>query len=117
TLQGHSLAQYEQPGRAGDNWGGSLTVGPAGPPPGTSIKVQTSHLQGGYLRKNGVPYSADASVAEYFDIAQGANGEQYLILATGVTDPKYLTQPFVTSTHFKKQADAAGWNPNGCSAK
>jgi hypothetical protein len=29
----------------------------------------------------------------------------------------YLAQEFVTSTHFKKQADAAGWNPQPCTAK
>jgi hypothetical protein len=29
----------------------------------------------------------------------------------------YLTTPFWTSTHFKKQPDAAGWNPRPCSAR
>jgi hypothetical protein len=29
----------------------------------------------------------------------------------------YLTAPFWTSTHFKKQNDSAGWNPSSCSAK
>ena len=29
----------------------------------------------------------------------------------------YLNQPFLISTHFKKQADATGWNPTPCSAR
>jgi hypothetical protein len=33
-----------------------------------------------------------------------------------VNDPIYLSAPFWTSTHFKKQNDSAGWNPSACSA-
>jgi len=45
------------------------------------------------------------------------NGQQWLMVKTIVEDPTYLAGPFITSTHFKKQADAAGWNPSGCSAR
>jgi len=31
-----------------------------------------------------------------------------------VEDKRYLTRSFIRSTHFKKQADAAGWNPTPC---
>jgi len=34
-----------------------------------------------------------------------------------VEDPKYLTQPFITSTHFRRQADGAGFNPLPCTSK
>jgi len=33
-----------------------------------------------------------------------------------VDDPKYLRQPFVVTTQFKKQSDAKGWDPTSCSA-
>jgi hypothetical protein len=71
----------------------------------------------GYLRKNGVPYGANASVEENFDSFKTPNGDQWLVVTTIVTDPQYLTQPFITSTHFKKLPDAAGWNPTPCDAK
>jgi hypothetical protein len=45
------------------------------------------------------------------------NGDVYIIVTSTVEDPAYLNQPFMLSTHFKKQADASGWNPTACSAK
>jgi hypothetical protein len=84
---------------------------------GAGLKVVTTKLKSGYLRKNGVPYSANAIVTEYYDRVNEANGDAWLIIETIVEDPTYLTQPFITSTHFKKQADSTGWNPTPCSAR
>jgi hypothetical protein len=56
-------------------------------------------------------------VEENFDSFKTPNGDQWLVVTTIVTDPQYLTQPFITSTHFKKLPDAAGWNPTPCDAK
>jgi hypothetical protein len=84
---------------------------------GAGLKVVTNKLKSGYLRKNGVPYSANAIVTEYYDRVNEANGDAWLIIETIVEDPTYLTQPFITSTHFKKQADSTGWNPTPCSAR
>jgi hypothetical protein len=33
---------------------------------------------------------------------------------TTVEDPRYLTQAYVTSTHFKREPDAAKWMPSPC---
>jgi hypothetical protein len=82
-----------------------------------SLKVVTTRLLPGYLRKNGVPYSANAVLTEWFDRIAAPNGDQWLVVMAEVRDPQYLTQPFVTTTHFKKQADAAGWRPEPCSAR
>jgi hypothetical protein len=90
--------------------------GPSGPI-GGSLKVVTARMRPGYLRKNGVPYSADAVLTEYFDRFDIPNGDSLLVVTTEVNDPVYLTEPFWTSTHFKKQSDASGWNPSPCSAK
>jgi hypothetical protein len=85
--------------------------------PGAGLKVVTTGMKAGYLRKNGIPYSAKAVVTEYIDRVNEENGDSYLIVKTIVDDPVYLAQPFVTSTHFKKQADASGWDPTPCSAR
>ena len=81
------------------------------------MKVMTTHMRPGYLRKNGVPYSGNATVTEYFDRTNEPNGDSWLIVTTIVNDPQYLQQEFVTSTHFKKQADATGWAPTACEAR
>ena len=84
---------------------------------GGSLKATTTRMKPGYLRKNGVPYSADAVITEYFDRFDVPNGDSLLVVSTEVVDPTYLAQPFWTSTHFKKQTDATGWNPTPCSAR
>jgi len=81
------------------------------------LKVETVHMKPGYLRKNGVPYSANAKVTEYLDRTNEPDGNSYLIVTTLVEDPQYLQQPFITSTHFKKEADATRWHPSPCEAK
>jgi hypothetical protein len=90
---------------------------PAAAAGGGSLKVVTTNMKAGYLRTNGVPYSADAVMTEYFDRFDLPGGEALLVVSTEVVDPTYLATPFWTSTHFKKQRDAAGWNPRPCSAR
>lgn len=106
SWQGVSRAQWQAAG------------GGRGVARGGTLKVITSNLKSGYLRKNGVPYSANAVVTEYYDRHEGPNGDQWMVITTVVEDPTYLTGPFVTSTNFKKLADtAAGFSPTPCSAK
>jgi len=101
------------PAPAGGRGGG----GAAGIRPG-SLKIVTTHLSPGYLRKNGVPYGVGTTLTEYFDRTFEPNGDSYLIVTTIVDDPEYLTGQFVTSTHFKRLADTGpGWNPTPCEAK
>jgi hypothetical protein len=45
------------------------------------------------------------------------NGEVLLVVATIVTDPMYLTQPFIVNEQFKKVPDDKGWEPTACSSK
>lgn len=103
TLQGHSIAKWELP-RGGQKRGGDLSV-------------VTTRLRPGYLRKNGVPYSANATLTEHFHALTQPGGEQWLLVITLVEDPQYLTAGFITSTHFKKLPDASGWTPTLCSTK
>ncbi|HWF07130.1 MAG TPA: hypothetical protein VG297_01640 [Bryobacteraceae bacterium] len=101
TLQGDSTAVWERGGR------GSA---------GGSLKVDTTHLKAGFLRKNGIPYSENTQLTEYYDLVKERNGDQLLVVTIVTTDPMYLREPFIISSHFKKQASDAGWNPSACSA-
>jgi hypothetical protein len=116
--QGSSQASWDRmqgPMGAGPVFGGGgFGVGSTG---GGSLKVVTRGMKPGYLRKNGVPYSADAVITEYFDRFDLPNGEALMVVSTEVLDPVYLSQPFWTSTHFRKQPDATGWNPTPCVAR
>ena len=98
TLQGDSVAAWE-----------NTAV--------RSLKVTTSHLKAGYLRKNGVPYSENVALTEYYDVLKEHNGDLMLVVTTVTTDPQYLREPFIVTSHFKKQDSAAGWTPSACSAK
>jgi hypothetical protein len=82
-------------------------------PPG-SLKIVTTQLRPGFLRSNGVPYSANTTLTEYFDRVEFPDGHSYLVVTTTVEDPVNLTAPYLTSVHFKKQTDAAGWSPTIC---
>lgn len=84
---------------------------------GGSLRVVTTKLRPGYLRKNGVPYSANTLLTEYYDRVNEPDGDSHLVVTIRVEDPAYLGQPFLMSAHFKRQADASGWNPTPCSAK
>lgn len=111
------------PAGAGGDWQGASAAsweiigGGRAPVRGGSLKVVTTKIKAGYLRKNGVPYSANAVLTEYYDRTNEPNGDSWLIVTTIVDDPMYLNVPFITSTHFKKQADASGWNPTPCAAR
>ncbi len=94
SLQGTSAASWDQSG----------------------LKVVTTNLTPGYLRKNGVPYSDKTKLTEYYN-RYSAFGEDWLTITTIVEDPVYLTREFVTSLDFKKlKDDGASWKPVPCKA-
>ena len=104
TWQGDSVAQWQGPrGRGADGSG--------------NLRVLTTHMKAGYLRKNGVPYSANATMTEYLDVVKEHTDDLWLIVTSVVNDPQYLREPFILSTHYRKQADAKGWDPTQCSAR
>jgi len=115
SWQGYSVAQWEQPLRGT----GTPLPGLGATRQGTggrSLEVVTTHLRPGYVRKNGVPYSASAVLSEYYDLSKERNGDTWFVVTTIVEDPQFLTEPFVTSTNFKKEPDASKWSPSPCSA-
>src|SRR6266850_4443378 len=91
SLQGFSLAEWERADGRGTQGG--------------DLKVTTTNMTGGWVRKNGVPYSENAVLTEYYDHFTAPNGDDWFNVTTIVEDSKYFTQSFVTTTHFKKEAD------------
>jgi len=106
SLQGYSAANWE-------NLGG----GRGNQPRTGTLKVVTTSLRPGYLRKNGVPYSANAVMTEWYDVVALSSSDPLLVINTEIVDPENLTQPFVTSTHFKKLPNAATFTPEPCTAR
>jgi hypothetical protein len=81
------------------------------------LKVVTSRLRPGYLRKNGVPYSANATMTEYYHRMPAPNGDVWLTVISEVKDPENLREPYVQSSHFKKLPEGATFRPEPCSAR
>jgi hypothetical protein len=105
TWQGYSKAVWDMVpvGR------GSMPIG--------SLKVITTKLKPGYLRKNGVPYGTNAVLTEYLDRVNEPNGDVYLVVTSTLEDPAYLAQPYLASSHYRRQADNSGWRPAPCVAR
>ena len=102
--QGYSVAQWE--GLAGRGRGPARATG--------QLRVVTTNMRAGYLRKNGVPYSENARLEEYFETFTEPNGDRWLVVTSIVTDPRYLAQPYATTYPFKKIPDGQGWDPTPC---
>lgn len=105
--QGYSVAAW-----AGTAIGrGAKVPGPAG-----NLRVVTTQMKAGYLRKNGVPYSEKATLEEYLDTFTEPDGNSWLVVSSIVTDPQYLTGQYAWTVHFKKIPDREGWDPTPCRA-
>jgi len=107
SWQGQSTAQWVLPG-------GGRGRGPAGT---GQLMVTTTSMRPGYIRKNGVPYSADAVLREFFLRLVDDAGQEYLSVTTMVEDPRYLAQPYVKTYQFKKEPAGSAWSPAPCSAR
>jgi len=115
SWQGYTTAEWTKPVGGFDLravLGGRPPAGSDGPPKG-SLKAVTTHLRAGYLRKNGLPYSENAELTEYFSVVS-AFGNDYLTVLSIVHDPAYLNGDYVTSSHFKREPDDSNWNPSPC---
>jgi glyoxylase-like metal-dependent hydrolase (beta-lactamase superfamily II) len=62
---------------------------------GNQLTVSTTHLKESYVRRNGVPRSDRATLEEHW-IRHG----DYLTLVSIVTDPVYLSEPFIRTTNW-----------------
>jgi hypothetical protein len=114
SWQGWSAASWQFSGATEQFYPGPTSLGQinrAG-----SLKVDTTNLRAGYLRKNGVPFSENAFMTEYYNLVVEDDGNQYLVIQTFVADPRYLTNHFVRTLQFKREPDGSKRNPVPCSA-
>jgi lipoprotein-anchoring transpeptidase ErfK/SrfK len=117
SWQGYSVAAWELPGGRGRRGAPSLGAAdnlPDRPAGLGSLKVVTTNMLPGYIRKNGVPYSGNAVLTEYFNRLTGQQNDSYIALTAMVDDPTYLTGQFIRTYTFKKLPDATGWEPTPC---
>jgi hypothetical protein len=114
TWQGQTTALWELPPSAVPGGGGGGGRGRGGAKPSGALKAVTTNMRAGYLRKNGVPYSENATLTEYFVRVAGPANADWLVVTSIVEDPVYLTTPFVTSAHFKREADGSKFAPTPC---
>ncbi|HLI84423.1 MAG TPA: hypothetical protein VKV17_10925 [Bryobacteraceae bacterium] len=63
---------------------------------GDMLTTYVTHLKEGYIRRNGVPRSDLATLTEHW-----IRHEDFLTVVTIVTDPVYLTEPFIRSTDYQ----------------
>jgi len=59
------------------------------------LKVTTTHMKEGWIRRNGLPRSDRATMTEFF-IRHGS----YFTIATIVNDPIYLTEPHILTSNW-----------------
>jgi hypothetical protein len=79
------------------------------------LRVVTTNVREGYLRKNGVPYSEQATITEYIHrLPTHPNGDNWLHVVTTVEDPRYLSQPFYTSMSFRLEPNDANFKATPC---
>lgn len=116
--QGDSIATWEvaRAAEAPPTGGGPPGVQDAEQTKNGTLKVVTTRMRPGYLRKNGIPYSADAVLTEYWDVYKRQNGDQWLVITTAVDDAKYLQQQYLTTPNFRKETGTSKWEPTPCSA-
>ncbi|PWT81295.1 MAG: hypothetical protein C5B57_10790 [Blastocatellia bacterium] len=105
TFEGHRTIWMDgrphPPAYAPHSWMGFST----GRFVGNALEVQTTHLKQGWLRRNGLPESDQASMVEFF-VRHG----DHLTHTSVVTDPVYLAAPQVRTTDFFRQPlDHQNW--------
>jgi glyoxylase-like metal-dependent hydrolase (beta-lactamase superfamily II) len=105
TFEGHRTIWMDgrphPPAYAPHTWMGFST----GQFVGNALEVQTSHLKQGWLRRNGLPESDQATVVEFFV----RHGDR-LTHTSVIADPVYLAEPEVRTTDFFRQpVDHQSW--------
>ena len=119
SWQGFSAARWEVPTRAASGGipgfilGGGERVGTTS----RTLHVITGNLRDGYLRKNGIPYSEQTKLTEYFDRFSEPNGDEWFTVTTIVEDPVHLAGAYITTTDFKKERDGSKFAAAACSAR
>jgi glyoxylase-like metal-dependent hydrolase (beta-lactamase superfamily II) len=105
TFEGHRVIWMDgrphPPAYAPHTWMGFST----GQFIGNALVVSTTHLKQGWLRRNGLPESDQATVTDFF-VRHG----DHITYTSVVSDPVFLAEPMVRSTDFYRQpSDPTSW--------
>jgi hypothetical protein len=107
-LQGYSRASWYSQTLQRGVFGSSAA-------PSGALHVVTTQFTSGYLRPNGVPFSDEATMKEFFHtFSLPGDLGTWLVVTTVVADPAFLTSELVMSTQFRKEDGTSGWNPRPC---
>jgi|CXWL01.1.fsa_nt_gi hypothetical protein len=104
-------------GGGGRGAAGGRGGGVASAPSGGRLKVATTNLAAGFVRKNGVPYSANATMTEYYNLLTEPSGTQWFVVTTILHDPANFAVDYITSSNFRKEPDASKFRPQPCSLR
>lgn len=81
-----------------------------------SLKISTTNMLAGLLRKNGVAYSAHSELLEYWDVQQDpVTKKEYLIVTASLHDPDLMIANYNYVATFERETDASKWDPTPCS--
>lgn len=100
TWQGHSVGEWV-----------------SGGPGAGALKITTTHMRAGYLRRNGVPYGERTVMTEYIDLVHEASGKDWVVVKTLIQDPEFLFGRYVTSPNFRRELNDSGWKPTPCQVR
>jgi hypothetical protein len=114
SLQGYSVAEWQRAGGTQDAFLGRGVGAAGGTQRWGSLKVVTTNVAPGWLRRNGVPYGENATITEHFTRFSHPEAGDWFVVTTIVEDPQYLTQPFITSSNFKKEPNDSKFSPVPC---
>jgi hypothetical protein len=109
SWQGLSTASWSM-------WRAPLQFGPPQPhtPRYGTLRIVTTRMLPGLLRKNGLPYSAQTTLTEDWDMDIDPEGDSWLTVTTDLQDPTYLRTPAVYNSIFEKEPDGSKWDPTAC---
>jgi glyoxylase-like metal-dependent hydrolase (beta-lactamase superfamily II) len=105
TFEGHRVIWLDgrphPPAYAPHTWMGFST----GTWVGNALRVETTHLKQGWLRRNGLPESDQATLVEFF-VRHG----DHITYTSVITDPVYLSEPWIRTTDFyRNPTDPGAW--------
>ena len=105
TFEGHRVIWMDgrphPPAYAAHTWMGFST----GQFVGNALRVETTHIKQGWLRRNGLPESDQATLTEFF-VRHG----DHITYTSVINDPVFLTEPSIKTTDFYRQpTDPGAW--------
>jgi len=105
--------------RVGRGFGGGGGGGATPPDPNArregQLKLVTTNMLAGLIRKNGIPYSDQSTTTEYWELNTDPTTQKpYLIVTVALRDPMYLTRDYYYTAQYEKEPDASKWRPTPC---